>query len=689
MAVTGFAAANYLNAAAPIARNGAGDWLLAFQLKTPAGAEAEGNPLIPILSLDDTGNPAVRASDVLSVTVSENFADGEEVSIGDTTYTFVDALAPAPNSAVRGSDAELTRDGILAALASNSALSSFSGASTNMINMEFTASPWLVATNSPDIARSVSGLITFTGNPTAGQTITVGAVTYTFVAGAPGTNEVQIGANEVETGGNMIAALASNASLSNVENGGTDDVVNVVFVGNNGTLATNASNVTLVRAAAILISDNPDLGRTLTVGGVTYTFVAGGAGAAGEVLVGRNGGESVSNLAAAINGTAPAGAVYGQGTVANPDVTAEADELELTVTSRLTGADGNGVLTTTDAAEASWDEGELTGGVDATGDGSLGGLDQLVAIQFADTEGDNAPPERGDGKKGGATLVTQFTADNAARLWHQGAPGGAEAFIPNMKVDTTYLVVVGQSTYNGLVYNYRAVIETDVFENKRNVVLNQAWRQATGHDFHSVEDVPLWDRIGGYETYSGGSFQIEKVAVISGTLPITVKNEVAGPVYIVDPTTIGGVAYGRDFIEDVVEDAEIEAFFHLASHTGLSDSAGNYANLTVTGTLSTAQVISASEQYDEFGALFNWLSNAGPFLSIQGQKEGDQEYWTKRILRATAIRTILDANYGSNLNTSTPLNAFINGVYEDALDDIFVGFEELAQRGGVVPLIPD
>lgn len=54
---------------------------------------------------------------------------------------------------------------------------------------------------------AASGVLTFTGQPTAAQTVTIGARVYTFRATVPSANDVLIGANAQESLENLVAAI--------------------------------------------------------------------------------------------------------------------------------------------------------------------------------------------------------------------------------------------------------------------------------------------------------------------------------------------------------------------------------------------------------------------------------------------------------------------------------------------------
>ena len=66
---------------------------------------------------------------------------------------------------------------------------------------------------------AASGRIDFSGQPTAGETISIGGTTYTFVAGPPAAGQVQIGADLATTVANIVATVGD----ARVTQGGGSD----------------------------------------------------------------------------------------------------------------------------------------------------------------------------------------------------------------------------------------------------------------------------------------------------------------------------------------------------------------------------------------------------------------------------------------------------------------------------------
>lgn len=104
--------------------------------------------------------------------------------------------------------------------------------------------------------------------------------------------------------------------------------------------------------------------KKVTIGGRVYTFrttLSTGPTIPNEVHSVTDGDTCLTNLAAAINGTAGAGTAYSTGTVVNPDVTSSATASHaLTITERYYGV--YALASTTDETKLSWGATTLAGG---------------------------------------------------------------------------------------------------------------------------------------------------------------------------------------------------------------------------------------------------------------------------------------------------------------------------------------
>jgi hypothetical protein len=118
------------------------------------------------------------------------------------------------------------------------------------------------------------------------------------------------------------------------------------------------------------MTDLPSADETVTVGtsdgstAAVYKFVSALA-AAFDVLIGSTIAETAENLVAAINKGDGEGTVYGTGTTANVDVSAEQlPSNQVEVTALVAGADGNDIATTETCTNAAWTSTTLAGGLD-------------------------------------------------------------------------------------------------------------------------------------------------------------------------------------------------------------------------------------------------------------------------------------------------------------------------------------
>lgn len=133
----------------------------------------------------------------------------------------------------------------------------------------------------------------------------------------------------------------------------------------------DSSNLLVPATAASLVLTFSGTGTaddTVTIGGQVYTLKAAPA-AANEIDIGADAATSAANLAAAINGAAGAGTLYGTGTVPNAHVTAVAVGAAVTLTAKQPGAAGNAVVVAESGSGTSFAGAAtaLTGGIQAIG----------------------------------------------------------------------------------------------------------------------------------------------------------------------------------------------------------------------------------------------------------------------------------------------------------------------------------
>lgn len=120
-----------------------------------------------------------------------------------------------------------------------------------------------------------------------------------------------------------------------------------------------------VNAQVTLISDGtaPSNNDTVTIGTHVYTYKTVLTGVADEVLIGANAAAALTNLKAAINGAAGAGATYGTGTVAHTQVQATTlTATTLLIVALTAGTAGNAIASTETSSHLSFGSATLLGG---------------------------------------------------------------------------------------------------------------------------------------------------------------------------------------------------------------------------------------------------------------------------------------------------------------------------------------
>lgn len=136
----------------------------------------------------------------------------------------------------------------------------------------------ILVVGQPVAAKAATGTLQFSANPSADDTVTIGATTYKFVAAVAAANDVAIGANVVATMGNLIAAVAAGEGSGTAYGAGT--VANA-----SATAEVSTDDVTIVTAKAAGTAGNAIALTTtsdvITPSGATLTGGAdAGAGAA-------------------------------------------------------------------------------------------------------------------------------------------------------------------------------------------------------------------------------------------------------------------------------------------------------------------------------------------------------------------------------------------------------------------------
>jgi flagellar hook-basal body protein len=366
---------------------------------------------------------------------------GDTVAIAGTTYTFVATAQnlTSPNDVLIGGDLQSTLLNLAGAITASTANGQGPGATyanTTSANSAVTATGSTATTvtlqarqsgpggNNLAVSTSVAGGLFAAGDlaggvdageaagtlsvaiplPSAGQTVIVGASTYTFansITAQSAANTVLIGPDVQSTLANFAAAInataadagtafssttvanqsakatgttASTVTLQALQSGtaGNNSVTTSTnWVGGSfdGTELAGGVNAVAATGAYTVPVPLPTAGETVTVGGTTYTFAAAitPQSAANTVQIGADVQSTLANLAAAINATpADAGSAYSSSTIANTAVAATGSTATtVTLQALQSGSAGNTVPTMTDWAAGSFGAVDLTGGTDA------------------------------------------------------------------------------------------------------------------------------------------------------------------------------------------------------------------------------------------------------------------------------------------------------------------------------------
>lgn len=332
-----------------------------------------------------------------ALTFSDPAEDGETVTIGGRTYTFVDAL---------------TGDFATGVLTFSGRPEADETVTVGDVTYTFVAAL---------SEASAVGVLTFTGQPAAGSTFTINDQTYTFVAALsnpPVANEILRGASLSAALDNAVVAINAGAGAGTVYSALTvqNPLVSATKTGSNDELTVTAREFGF-RANGYETTEaisNASWGAVHLEGGVDVV--------PNEILRGANLSADIDNLVSAANGTAGEGTTYSTDTVPLALFTASKTGTndEFTITADAMGVAANDVVTDTDVEDAAWGAEETAGGVDTVpyevvaDDNAEDAIINLTAAVNADP-GDvgtlySVGTERHPTVSGADTSATVFTA---------------------------------------------------------------------------------------------------------------------------------------------------------------------------------------------------------------------------------------------------------------------------------------
>lgn len=243
--------------------------------------------------------------------------------------------------------------------------------------------------------HTVSTVTSDTTDVADGETLTIGSTVYRFKntpaqaydvkrTGTAATTldnlKLAINASGVGDGTDYYAGTLAHPTVVATTNTNTTQVIQARVPGTAAnSVATTTTASHLSWPGATMNSGTPGVAaETVTVGGVTYSFVtalsetAGAAAIANQVLFGANTAAALDNLKLAINydsDGADMGTKYSTGTVIHPTVTATTNsDTEQTVEAKTKGTSGDAITTSETLSNGAWgpNTAHLSSGVDGT-----------------------------------------------------------------------------------------------------------------------------------------------------------------------------------------------------------------------------------------------------------------------------------------------------------------------------------
>ncbi len=321
------------------------------------------------VSIDDNGTGATGVITTNNTALTAN----DTITVNGRAYKAVAALTGAVDEFLIGADGDaglanlrtLINSGRAAVKAAQT-LTSDNVAPSNTETVVVGGKTYTFKTALTEAKATVT-LTATSPNVVAGETVTLDTIIYTFVAALPdgsriSKNMVVIGADYDTTLGNLVAAI--NGATGEGTKYGWGTVAHPTV-----SAAAVAAHATVITAKSIGTAAN-SIVSTETSGHLSFgaaTLTGGLAAVANEIFIGVDADTCLTNLAAAINGTAGAGTLYSSNTVASTEATAGAVIAHAIILTAITaGAAGNSLASTETSLHLSYGATTFAGGIDAS-----------------------------------------------------------------------------------------------------------------------------------------------------------------------------------------------------------------------------------------------------------------------------------------------------------------------------------
>ncbi len=439
-----------------------------------------------------------------------------------------------------------------------------------------------VFTATSNFAEGVKASAVLTSNesqPTAGQVVVVGDVTYTFTAlGGTAVNSatacnVPLGNNTAETMNNLYNAILTNPLVDAVHTSTYVITVTAKSVGTAGnSIAATEDSATLDWDGANTTLTGGVAADTITIGTTVYTPKAIPT-APYDFLIGTTLTLSLVNLKNAINGT-----LSYAGTTAHASVVATAsDATTVTLRGRVPGTSLNTVATTETCANASFPDTTLGGGTGASDAGVTTGA---ATITIGDIT---------------YTIVDELSENyGATAVAYQVKKGASEAtMLDNLKLAVNATGTAGTNYSTGTLVHPTVVATT-------NADTVQTFRgRVVGASLNTVATTETLANTAFADTTLGGGTGNSNPGVATTAATITINGRVYTAVLELTETLVGTAGAVADQVLWVTSEAvfldNFKAAINGSGIAGTDYSTGTKPHFDVIATTNgaTTQVIQA------------------------------------------------------------------------------------------------